>query len=530
MSKLTAKTHSVAQMTRRTRKVLQEEIWQHAMVYDHSPRGHFYAFLRVISITARGVMSKKMFSQAAALSYASLMSLGPIVSLAIMLSTFVLQKNSNSEEFTTGLLHQVVTFIAPSTSIAEQESTDRANMANGPLQPPLASPATTDGAAKVAPASYAASAPDAAHPPPGAENQQLVDLIKSFVDSAHSRTIGVFGLVVLIFICIQMMVSIENNFNNIWGVRRGRDILRRIVLYWTVFSLGVLAAFTTAAVLSAATLGTMAKEKLSSWKLDILGNFTGVTHVLAFVLLTLLLAVFYRFIPNTRVRWRPALLGGMVVATCLILNNYLSFLYVTMVLNRMSLYGSVGIIPILMFGLYVFWTMVLFGGLLTYAVQNANNITADRLWNQVSPRTRRLLNLAVFLHISRTFLRGKPGPTSEELSNALRIPAAILNEGLGRMTDLKLISLVEVANEEDTVDMRYQPGRPLHQLTLGEFHHDLDIAGNTAGDETLLASDPVIPGYLDALAEFEAGAELHQTFALLLAHSNVADATPAAEI
>jgi membrane protein len=183
-----------------------------------------------------------------------------------------------------------------------------------------------------------------------------------------------------------------------------------------------------------------------------------------------------------------------------------------------------------MFGLYVFWTMVLFGGLLTYAVQNANNITADRLWNQVSPRTRRLLNLAAFLQIARAFLRGKPGPTSEDLANNLRIPAAILNEGLGRMMDLKLVSLVEVANDEDNIEMRYQPGKPLHQLTLGEFHHSLDIVGNTAGDETLLASDPLIPGYLTALAEFEAGAVLHQTFAAMLEHENDEDATPASEI
>ncbi len=55
--------------------------------------------------------------------------------------------------------------------------------------------------------------------------------------------------------------------------------------------------------------------------LDILENFTGVAHVPAFVLLTLLLAMFYRFIPNTKVRWCPALVGGVVVAICLILNN-----------------------------------------------------------------------------------------------------------------------------------------------------------------------------------------------------------------
>ena len=191
-----------------------EDIWHHSMVFDKSLRGRWYAFLRVLSITVRGIMTKKMFSQAAALSYASLMSLGPIVSLAIMLSTFVLQKNS--EQFTTDLLNNIVKFIAPTTSM---------------------------------------TAADAGQP-----NEQLVTLLNSFVDSANHWKGNVFSLLFLVFICIQMMISIENNFNNIWGVRRGRDMLRRIVLYWTVFSLGVLAAFTTATVLSAATLGMCGQQ------------------------------------------------------------------------------------------------------------------------------------------------------------------------------------------------------------------------------------------------------------------------------
>ncbi len=109
-------------------------------------------------------------------------------------------------------------------------------------------------------------------------------------------------------------------------------------------------------------------------------------------------------------------------------------------LNKPNLYGAVGIVVILMFGLYVFWTMVLFGGMLTYAMQNANNITADRLWNQVSPRTRRLLNLAAFLQIARAFLRGEPGSgRSEEMATALaRVLLALLNEGLGRLVDLEI--------------------------------------------------------------------------------------------
>ena len=76
--------------------------------------------------------------------------------------------------------------------------------------------------------------------------------------------------------------------------------------------------------------------------------------------------------------------------------------------------------------------------------------------------------------------------------------------------------------------MRYQPGRPLHQLTLGEFHHDLDIAGNSAGDENLMISDPVIPAYLTALADFEAGDALHQTFAHLLSREHAGESPTAA--
>ncbi len=86
------------------------------------------------------------------------------------------------------------------------------------------------------------------------------------------------------------------------------------------------------------------------------------------------------------------------------------------------------------------------------------------------------------------------------------------------MIDLKLVSLVEVANANDNLELRYQPGQPLHQLTLGAFHHDLDIVGNTAGDATLLATDALVPAYLSALTEFESGPALNRNFADLLAN------------
>ncbi len=520
-----AKASSAPGVVRRLRRLLQEEIWRHAMVDDPSLRGRLYSLLRVLSITEHGIMTKKMFSQAAALSYASLMSLGPIITLAIMISSFVFKDNSvpaanvkdpaaiaaaqkASEARTIELLNTIVTYIAPTTSDLSKAE-EKANDPN-PTAINDQVPDTSNNPAATADDTN----PDQTDKPNLNVNKQLVQLLTTFVDSAHNHSVGVFGVFVLVFICIQMMISIEKNFNNIWGVRRGRDLLRRIVLYWTVFSLGVLAAFTTGTVLVAAMLSST-KVKLP-WGLEVLRTFTGLSHLLGFIFLALLLTVFYRFIPNTLVRWRPAMVGGVVVAVCLLLNNDFSFLYIATVLNKQNLYGSVGIIPILMFGLYVFWTMVLFGGVLTYAVQNANNITADRLWNQVSPRTRRLINLAAFLQIARAFLRGKAGLTSAEIAQALRIPEALVNEGLGRLCDLHIVSVVEVSAAEGEFEARYQPGKPLHKLTLGKFHLALDRLGNAEGDGLLEATDPLLPEYVEAMGRFESGPLLQQTFAELL--------------
>ena len=116
MAMLNSKTPAATRLVRQSRKVLQEEIWHHSVVFDRTTRGRIYAFLRVLSITVRGIGTKKMFSQAAALSYASLMSLGPIISLAIMISTFVLEKNADPQQATTDMLNRIVTFIAPATT------------------------------------------------------------------------------------------------------------------------------------------------------------------------------------------------------------------------------------------------------------------------------------------------------------------------------------------------------------------------------------------------------------------------------
>src|SRR5579862_8772259 len=344
----------MARMTYRWGKLsrlLKKEIWQPACLTDPSPRGRIYAVLRVISITVSGLFENKTASRAAALSFSSLLGLGPLVAIAVLVAGFVLDKNDPHVAVNT--LHGVITFIAPSISEYEKFS----DQGKAPPPPEAKSDVVSAAMLKINPAATATgpgpsatsaanpSASPAHAPPPGkvAVNEDLVQLINGFIAGSRSGTAGVVGALTLILIVLQLFTSIENAFNEIWGVRRGRSLVMRIVFYWTVLTLGAVLFFATVTALGAGTFINVFIEHLPLGS-NLLDLLVALLPSLSIVVLILVLMLFYRFIPNTHVFWRAALIGAVVVAGLLVLNNYLAFFYFRRVLINKSLYGSLGIL------------------------------------------------------------------------------------------------------------------------------------------------------------------------------------------
>src|SRR5690606_4900566 len=116
-----------------------------------------------------------------------------------------------------------------------------------------------------------------------------------------------------------------------------------------------------------------------------------------------------------------------------------AFLYFMGVIRTKSLYGSVGIVPILMAGLYIFWFFVLVGGQITYAVQNVRYRSSQTAWHNLNHATRESMSLVVLLLIARRFKACAPAYSVTELAHLIRVPSQILNESLNRLCDLRLI-------------------------------------------------------------------------------------------
>lgn len=456
----------LTRLLRHWRTIYTQRIWQAALEGDLSVRGRFYAFLRVISITLTGLGEIKLLSRAAALSYSSLLGIGPLIAIAVMVAGTVL--HSADTGAIVERLNQAIRFVAP--QIEQLEAS--------------AAAAGTDTQVVV--------------------NQRLVDLLNNFIEGSRSGTLGVAGALMLVVIVIQLFISIEEAFNNIWGVHRGRPLLLRIVMYWTLVTLGAVLSLAAISLLSASTLSALFSNV--PWGAELHSALRWSGPLVAFGTLVALLTFFYRFIPNTNVLWTPSVLGALFVVVLLFANNYLAFFYLKSVLRSQSLFGSLSILPVLMAGLYIFWVIVLLGGQITYAVQNVHFRSSRTAWYDLNQQSRESLSLLVLVLIARRFKQCAPPYTASELSAAVRVPTQILNESLHRLMGLQLVTQVPPAANESALDYRYQPARPLGRINLREFRDNFALLGADPSGERLDSVDPILRHFHERLARAHAEA------------------------
>jgi membrane protein len=480
-----------------------KEIWLTSHLKDSSPRGLLYACLRVISISSTVFVETKAASRAAALSFSSLLGLGPLVALTVMIAGFALEKSDSAaagsapgavrgpNKVAVDAMGRLINFVAPQLGVRS----------TGP------GAARTHGAATPRGPGVSATVPE--NPPqselspeePAPVNPKLLELLDNFITGARSGSAGAFGIFTLILIVLLLFKTVEDTFNEIWGVRSGRSLIMRVVYYWTVLTLGAVLFFASVTLLGAGAFLSVFKEATEklpfSAQMALLLQWS--LPAFSFALVVVLLTAFYRVIPNTRVYWRAAFTGAVVVASLLMLNNYLAFLYVRRVILEESLYGSLGILPVLMFGLYIFWLYVLIGGQISYAVQNVHFRNSQAAWGSLTEAMRERLSLLALLTICRRFQACQPPVSASELSTMIKVPTQILNECVNRLVDMKLVTPVPPPPHAATTELLYQPARPLSRISLWEFKRLDDNLGDAPAGVALEGLDPILNRYDSAL-------------------------------
>jgi membrane protein len=490
----------IIQLASEKAKWLRESLWLDEMALG---KHWIVACMRVIAIFWRGIFQNSLLSRAAALSYSSLLALAPVLGIVVLLSVSFLKVNPEAH------IKQTLLFIAPSMNQYVGDA-------------PTSAPSGDEAAV--------------------ADRKEMRDafdlLLSRMVEGVHKNLAsvnqsgrglaGAAGGLVLVWMGITLLVAVENALNDIWGVKKGRPWGRKIVLYWAVLSLGALSFVALSGLSRATILGKLLHGIPLSERMP--GGAVLSGTLLSLAGLTLLLTLFYKFFPNTRVRFTAALAGGLAAAVMLMANKAFSIMYIRSVISIQSLYGSVGIVLVLMFGLYLFWAFLLLGGQLTYAVQNARFIADQKAWENASEEARETTTFAAFVLISRRFSACLPPLSADEIAEKLRVPGNIVNESLARLGDMGLVTALEDGRGSDTERTCFLPARPLKTVTLASFRRGYSMRGADRGAALLRKLDPLVDSYRERMETLLEGLPGEDMEALLALHPEApAQPAPCAE-
>jgi membrane protein len=259
-------------------------------------------------------------------------------------------------------------------------------------------------------------------------------------------------------------------------VTRGRNWLSRIYIYCTGIVFGPFLLAGAAALTSGPHLESTQRLMV---RMPIVGPM--IFPVLSLMVLWFAFALFYYLVPNTKVRFNAALVGGIIGGTVWHVNNLFGFLYVSRVVSNSKIYGGLGLVPVFMAGIYFSWYVLLFGAQIAYAFQNRALYFQERIAENVNQRGREFVALRLMTCIGQRFQRGLRPPTSQQMSDELCIPSRLVQHVLQTLIAAHLV--IEVSGAEPA----YTPGRPLEQINA---HHILQ-AMRARGQELQTRNEPV---------------------------------------
>lgn len=436
-----------------------------------------------------------------ALSYTTLLALVPMLAVMISLTSSLLK--GESEERIGQFIDRLVMAVVPAVPHADNPGNGTTNLVSEaealPSVPPETNPApsaaTANDPASTNLVAAATNAPTAGQialakiakkPEVREVRTEAARSIRAFIQNTWSGTMGTVGTVLLLYIAFTMLARIEDTFNDIWGVARGRTWFMRIVLYWAVISLVPLL------LISALTLGSgphFAGTRAVLARLPYLGGV--IFHLAPVVVLWLTFSAFYKLVPNTKIEWTAALAGGAVCAVLWHVNQAGNAFYVSRVVTNSKIYGSLGLVPVFMIGLYFSWFFLLLGAQFAYGWQNRAAYLQEKLAERVDQRGREFVALRLMTGVGQYFQSGEAAASVAELSATLGVPTRLTQQILQNLKAARLVS--EVAGKE----IAYLPARPLDTITC----HDVLQAIRTTHGQPLPRRDE--PATNEVLGEFE---------------------------
>ena len=404
--------------------------------------------LRVAVMVSKGFYRHECFGRATTLTYVTLLNLIPLIAIALAILSFLAAENSNVIE------KYLQDFFAPAGS------------------------ATSNGALETA------------------KTNQFVKNVMGFVRNVNINQISFYGYLFLFLSSLSLISSVENSFNHIWGVKRGRSLLRKtssysiilfILPFFIVISLSLSANYQSFAVGKAEVLDkTLLGFKGKFYVLDLMISVSSYavrnlgiafSHLLQFLFAWLFFSLLYFYLPYTKVKAYFSLKGGLITAIMFELAKPLFTGYIKYFMASTSIgkiYGAISFLPFSLFWIYIVWIIILLGAELTYAFQNVKAYQSEFLLGNLNRKSKDLIVLKMVKEIL-VHQQVNIYFTVEDLANRFNAPYYFVEGSISLLVSSGII-VEDVKTEQlRIVDERITPGKVMHAMYLAGKNYSTEI-------------------------------------------------------
>ena len=256
--------------------------------------------------------------------------------------------------------------------------------------------------------------------PLGDGAQEIAQQLIGYVDNTNVRVLGAVGLAVLLYSVVSLISKIEQVFNLTWRIDRQRPIVERFSRYLSVLLVGPVLLFSALAASASLRSNSIVERLVDIEPLGFLVH-TG-EQVVPLLLITLAFTFVYTFVPNTRVRYGPAVAGALVAGLLWISAGSLFADFMAGSTRYAAIYSSLAIPILFMMWVYFAWLIVLIGANIAFYLQYPEYLNSRERDLRPSNRLRERLALKLMQRVVRRHFAGPEGATEDELAHALRMP------------------------------------------------------------------------------------------------------------
>ena len=306
---------------------------------------------------------------------------------------------------------------------------------------------------------------------------QAAETILTFIDSylSHAKS-GIFigvGLILLFYTVLLLTYNMERTFNSIWQVKKPRSLYRKITDYFSMLLLLPLLILLSSGI--SIFISTFVKNIQEFALLAPIVKF--LVRLTPFVLTWGMFTALYIFMPNTKVKFKYAVLPGILAGSAFQAFQYLYIGTQIWVSRYNAIYGSFAAIPMFLLWTQISWSICLYGAQLCYVAQNLKNFSFSKETENISRRYHDFLCILIMSLICKRFQTDFPPYTAESLSDEHKIPIRLTTTILYELQDMHMIFETPV---EDDEEMAYLPSVDINRMSVAMLLSRLDREGSEA--------------------------------------------------